>query len=292
MVIKTITSILVLSLTVTTFLSGSDERTKHPVVFKNSMKVALQEQKNKVYHRFNGATRNYEISQQFYLEKAQYHREEANKALLLCEKYVDFIPDIDLRQQMQTFITSFVGSFPVVDIKTKFLIVSFAMIADLTNQIVFGMYDNYTQFKIHAQQAVIEMETYLDYLSMMIGCQLYWNPSLDLDTYVSKISPHLEEAIQYLIIVEMHIATMVRPLDCDLLSAEINYFRYLICCQCRSGVRLTYKHSNKLKKIIEKSKEIFEKCCPEDRLIESELYRLMALAYEDILLVENELGIK
>lgn len=220
-----------------------------------------------------GAYSCYEESKQYYLENAEWSREEANRRLQEALYELEKMSDFDKKNLLKTLINSSIGSLLIVDPKVQFLVVCLATIADIANQTL----DTHFQL-IQLRKILAEASAYLEesnyFFKMALAAPFYseWLTSCE---YFGDVSPHIEDAIQNLILIDMYTSTLESKTEAKVIAYKITEIRNSMINEIEKHGSIITAYSSKVYCLYENLPEILADATPGDRSMGSEISRLL-----------------
>lgn len=266
-----------LSLIPLSFLSGYEcfaQKTFHsdPELL-NEMRLEFSLHSAKVsLFKFEAVQSRYEKTVNFYLIEARSKRDIANNYLMEAESCVKLLPDIDLKQKIRTLITSSIGSIAIADPRQKLLAVGLALIADLVNDLGIGTYENFSELRKDLAMGASYLEESNYYYRLALAAPIYtenWSDN------VNEYGGYIENAIHYLILLDMFTTTLTKPTDGIPVSSYIFTIREKILSEFVEHGKIVNVHSEKVEAVRENLPEIMADCDPSDRSLATEMDRIL-----------------
>lgn len=223
---------------------------------------------------------------QFYLNRASRARKKANDYLAEADKHASLLPDISLRDRIKTVINGCIGSLAVSNPKEKFLVISLAVLTDLAG-IGIDAIDKYFELRKSLTMAAAELEEFNYYSRLALASPLY----VEIENFcylMEELCPMMEEALQWLILADMHTTTL--QMKCgSIVSSYISQARDIFIRDIEKHGHPTIRHSDNMVFLLENLDEIFTLCGKKDQYFKEVAKGLIIECYKTFKEIEKQL---
>lgn len=198
--------VLILAIDPMTYIFGEEYR---GVCLHHSELVSMIESQLNLVSSPRAIQTCWEGSKQYYLRRAKSARDDANDDLLEALSLMEGIFDSDVNEKklLVSLISSFIGTSIIFQDVRVVLVGQALILIERLVDIVYVNYEKLSYLQRKLVSSAASLENSIFYSRMALGAPLY-SEHYDYCDYFLKVSPLIEDAIQYLILVDMYIATL------------------------------------------------------------------------------------